>query len=132
MEKMRPPNRSKRIGPRTRTEKVVLACVITTGEIKEWPAKRLPLKIALPTTAAAPQQNVAVATKKYPRHGCCRSGAGLTGCWAADSLGKHCVQALRIKADHDFFPDDNGWRGTAVVGTHQLKNRLLVRTHVFH
>jgi len=43
---------------------VVRACVSTTGEIKEWPAKRLPLKIALPTTAAAPQQNVAVATKK--------------------------------------------------------------------
>jgi hypothetical protein len=38
--------------------------VSTTGEIKEWPAKRLPLKIALPTTAAAPQQKVAVATKK--------------------------------------------------------------------
>ena len=61
-----------------------------------------------------------------------RSGAGLTDFLAANSLGKHCVQALRVKADHDFFSDDDGWRGTAVVGTHQLKNRLLVRTNVFH
>ena len=53
-------------------------------------------------------------------------------CCAADSLGKHCVQALRIKADHDFFPHDYRRRGTAVVGAHQLKNRLLVRTNIFH
>ena len=64
MEKMGRPNRSNRMGPKTNTVKVVLVCVSTTGEIKEWPAKRLPLKIALPTTAATPQQKVAVATKK--------------------------------------------------------------------
>jgi hypothetical protein len=29
------------------------------------------------------------------------------------------------------FANDDGRRGTAVVGAHQLKNRLLVRTHVF-
>ena len=61
-----------------------------------------------------------------------RSGAGLTGFLAANSLGKHCVQALRIKADHDFFSNHNGGRRTAVIGTHQLKNRLLVGTNVFH
>jgi hypothetical protein len=64
MEKMRRPKRNKRMGPKARTVKVARVCVSTTGEINEWPAKRLPLKIALPTTAAAPQQNVAVATKK--------------------------------------------------------------------
>jgi len=51
---------------------------------------------------------------------------------AANSLCKHRVQALRVKADHDFFSHDNGRSGTAVVGTHQFKNRLLVRTNVFH
>jgi hypothetical protein len=52
------------MGPKTRTVKVVLVCVSTMGEIKAWPAKRLPLKIALPTATAAPQQNVAAAIKK--------------------------------------------------------------------
>jgi hypothetical protein len=34
------------------------------GEISERPANRLPLKMALPKVAAAPQQNVAAAIKK--------------------------------------------------------------------
>jgi len=44
--------------------KVVLAWVSTMGEIMARPEKRLPLKMALPKVAAAPQQKVAVAIKK--------------------------------------------------------------------
>jgi hypothetical protein len=64
MEKIRRPNRSSKMGPKTRTVKVALVCVRIMGEIKAWPAKTLPLKIALPTATAAPQQKVAEAIKK--------------------------------------------------------------------
>ena len=51
---------------------------------------------------------------------------------AAELLGKHLVQALRIKPDHYLVTDDNRGGGTAVVGAYQLKYRLLVRTNVFY
>jgi hypothetical protein len=46
------------------TAKLVRICVRTMGEIAARPAKRLPLKIAFPKTAAAPQHSEAAAIKK--------------------------------------------------------------------
>ena len=51
---------------------------------------------------------------------------------SADSARKHLVQLLRIKADHDFIANHNGGRGTAVIGSNQFENGLLILAHVFH
>src|SRR5437660_5316803 len=107
---------------------------MTRGQMISLPANRLPLKIASPKVAAAPQHNAAEAMKKYPRHGC--AFAGLEGGAAVPistrSVCKHFVKPFRIKTDHDLIINNNGGGGTAVMGAHQLKNRLLVHRHVFH
>src|SRR4029077_17369773 len=125
------PKRRNNSGASTRTVKLVLVCVSTKGEIRACPANRVPLKIALPKVAAAPQQKGAEAIKKKPRPGCLCSRVRLGCCPVAGLLCKHLVQTFRIKADHDLFANDNGGCGTAVVGADQFKNRLLVRTYVF-
>jgi hypothetical protein len=92
-----------------------------------------PLNRALPAVAAAPQQNVAVAMKKYPRQGCdcCSLGRGLI-CSSAALLGKQLVQSVRIEPDHDVVVDDDGGGGTALVCADKLKDGLLVHADVFH
>jgi hypothetical protein len=102
------------------------------GEMKARPEKRLPLKMAFPKVAAAPQQSVAEAIKKYPRHGWDGSAGGRGMAALACLFCKHLVQLLGIKADHDFIANHNCRRRAAVVGTNQLEHSFLVRTHVLY
>lgn len=97
------------------------------------PAKTRPLKIALPAVAAAPQQNVAAAMKKYPRQGC-ESRRLLRGLVSSSValVGKQLVQPVRIKSDHDLVANDYGGSGTAFVGSNQFEDGLLVRAHVLY
>src|ERR1043165_9347019 len=125
---MRLPKRNSRTGPRINTVKLVRVWVSTNGESKACPAKRLPVKTALPKVAAAPQQNVAVAIKQYPRHGCFRAVTGVSS--LGGLLCKHLVQAVRIKTDHDLITNNDCGSGAAIVGAYQFKDRLLVRTDI--
>ncbi len=112
---------------------MVRACDRTSGEICARPAKTRPLKMAFPAVAAAPQQNVAAAIKKYPRQGC--------DCWwplrglisaAVTLLGKQLVQPVRIESDQDLVSDNNGRCGAALVGSDQLEDGLLVHADIFN
>jgi hypothetical protein len=49
-----------------------------------------------------------------------------------DLVGKHPVQLLRVKTDHNGVTDNYGGCGAAVVLADQLKNRLLVHADVFY
>ena len=107
---------------------MVRVCVMTRGEMISFPENRLPLKMAFPKVAAAPQHNAAEAMKKYPRHGCAfaRLERGAAVPSSTRSVCKHFVKPFRIETDHDLAINNNGGGGTAVIGAHQLKNRLLV------
>jgi hypothetical protein len=98
--------------------------------MRAWPPNIRSLKSALPTVAAAPQQSVAVAIKKYPRQGCDWIARGLV-CSSVALVGKQLVQAVRIKADHDLVSYNNGRGGAALIGADKLKNSLLVHADVF-
>jgi len=88
--------------------------------------------MALPTVAAAPQQNVAAAMKKYPRQGCDNWPLRGLICSSVALVGKQLVQPVRIKSDHDAVANHNGRGGTTVVGANQLENGLLVSTDVLY
>src|SRR5258708_23127075 len=127
----RPPRKRRNTTSRAR-EKPSLVSVSTSGEILGRTENKLPLNTALPKVAEAPQQRVASAINKYPRHGCCTAAGEARITASADLPGKHLVQLVRIEADHDLLAHDNGWRGTAVVLPNQFKDCYLVHTHILH
>jgi len=88
--------------------------------------------MALPTVAAAPQQKVAAAIKKYPRQGCDNWPLRGLICSSVALVGKQLVQPVRIKSNHDLLANHNGGCGTALVGADQLKNRLLICADIFY
>src|SRR5258708_34061161 len=97
-----------------------------------WPENKLPLNTALPKVAEAPQQRVASAINKYPRHGCCTAAGEARIVASADLPGRHLAQLVRIEADHDLLAHNHGWRGTPDVPPNQFKESLPGHTPGFH
>jgi hypothetical protein len=75
-----------------------------------------PSKTSLPNAAAAAQQNVAAAMKRYPRTGC--------------GLGEHAFELFGVKADHHLVAHHQGRGRTALILVHQVADGLLVAADV--
>src|SRR5512143_376510 len=112
------PRKASSSGPSTSNENVVRVWARMRGSMGlTEPPNSFPLKTSLPRVAAMPQQNAAPAMARYPRSGCRSAGKGL-------------VDLFRIEPDQYLVADDDGGRGAALVGLHQLTHRREVAAHV--